>query len=309
MKFLMHEDIPRWYHIFWNNDICGLCIRVHRFFFAHCEHKNFEPYFKGIDKAVHYRPLFDSYEPMIGQTRFGINDSIVLIKEDAEWMTYRIKLPCILQTGNLACEKCDGTGRRYPEEPQCEEVCWQCDGTKTQRSHDYDEVQKTCFSLAIFLNALQFPIERDDIFTLEKQLFTLTSCCIQKAHGHSVGGYASPEFVRFWETLSNSSEHHVELPTVKDVMKKVHETLFGELKSYYRHGFDCWTRGGQIILRCPGDACEIHTDADRRIGNGHGEEITCHNLDSGVQQLTLLSGMAELSSLYDRMNLVAPKSQ
>lgn len=71
------------------------------------------------------------------------------------------------------------------------------------------------------------------------------------------------------------------------------------MDDYDIHGFRCYTRAGQFILSCPGNACEIHTENNQRRAGEGGDGITCHNLDSGVQQLTLLSGMGALSTLYD----------
>lgn len=298
MKFLMQEDIPRWYHFFWNSEKQGLFIRVHRFFFANCQHKNLEPYFSKIGDYLDYLPLFDSYEPRVGESRFGVNDSIILVAEDENWLTYQVKIPCILGNSKMACQHCDGTGRRYIDDPECEEPCLSCHGSKTKEVHNYKEVKEVCFSLAIFLNALEFPIDQD-VVTPEKQVFIVTSNCIRGSHGHSVGGYASPEFMRFLESFSKSDDESVKLESVEDVMKAVYTRLFGKLADYHRFGFRCYTRGGQVVLSCPGDACEIHTEHNRRVGSDYGEGITCHNLDSGVQQLTLLSGLGMLSSMCD----------
>ena len=80
-------------------------------------------------------------------------------------------------------------------------------------------------------------------------------------------------------------------------MKYVYCRLLGKEKDYGR--YSCYTRGGQVLLSCPGDATEIHTEDSRKIGDGTGEGITCHNLDSGIQQLTLLTGLSMLSTMYD----------
>ncbi|HEY1036974.1 MAG TPA: hypothetical protein VGE62_00140 [Candidatus Paceibacterota bacterium] len=293
MKTIEYEDIPRWYHLFWDRQAEGLFIRVHRFFLEKSEFKNWGPYFKGWDEKPSFLPLFDRCEPRLGQAFFGINDSIALVAQDAEWLTYRIKIPRVCFKSNSICARCLGKGKRdfYGD------VCYSCDGKGTDTFLDSMQIDEVCYSLAVFLTALKFPLKDCDVDTPHKQLFTVTSMAKATSHGHSVGGYASPEFLRFLESLSMSYDDWVNLPSAVEVMKMVHCRLFGKVHAFDR--FACYTRGGQIILDCPGDACQIHTEPDRRIGCGQGVGITCHNLDSAMQQLMLLAGMGEVTSLYD----------
>ncbi len=292
----MQEDIPRWYHLFWDRRRKGLMIRVHRFFLENHEFRDYNPYFKGLYDKPSFLPLFDKYESRLGQQYFGINDSISLIERDEEWMTYQIKIPSVVHWSNFVCTRCEGTRKRQPEE-HYDEDCYWCNGTGKEKNLDYIQISEVCFSLSIFLRALEFPLDDKEIKTPYKQLFTLSSISRAEAHGHSVGGYASPEFERFLESFSTSPEVCVEFPTAVSVMKEVHERMFCESRKFTRFG--CYTRGGQIVLDCPGDACQIHTEGNRSVGSGRGEGITCHNLDNSMEQLTLLSGMAEISSLYD----------
>lgn len=269
-------------------------------FLKNCKHNNYEPYFKHLYNKPSYLPLFDTYEPRLGQSSFGINSRIKLINEDDQWMTYLIEIPSMVHKSNFACMRCGGKGGK-----SYREKCADCKGTGRERILDYNQVEEVCYSLAVFLSALHFPIESGDTDTPYKQLFTLTSICEWKAHGHSVGGYASPEFLRFLESMSLSSNELVKLPSVTAVMRTVHKVIETELHRFDR--FSCYTRRGQIILDCPGNACQIHTEPDRRFGSGTGDNIVCHNLDTGMQQLTLLSGMGELSSLYDDWIINNPK--
>lgn len=295
-KFIMQQDIPRWYHLFWDRESRGLMIRVHRFFLENHEFKDYKPYFKGLYDKPRYLPLFDRYESRLGQQFFGINDSISLVERDDEWMTYQIKIPSVIHKSNFVCTRCEGMGKRQPLEIYYED-CYSCDGTGKEKTLDYVQISEVCFSLSIFLRALEFPLDDKDIETPYKQLFTLISISEAKAHGHSVGGYASPEFERFLESFSTSPEDYVEFQSVACVMKEVHERMFCGPSKFTRFG--CYTRGGQVVLDCPGDACQIHTEGNRSVGSRRGEGITCHNLDNSMEQLMLLSGMAEISSLYD----------
>jgi hypothetical protein len=53
---------------------------------------------------------------------------------------------------------------------------------------------------------------------------------------------------------------------------------------------------GGLCIDCPGDACGIHPDtyAEYDIKEGRGYKFTCHNVDTPMQQITLIAGLAAL---------------
>jgi hypothetical protein len=303
-KFILFTDIPRWYHLFWNRQLQALCISIHRFFLENCKRKDFAPYFRHLQSEPERLPLFDTYEAKLGQGSFGINNRIRLIEQNDQWVTYKIEISSMISVSDSVCTSCRGKIKRHPQNVYNEE-CHSCEGTGKETVFDFNKIGEISSSLAVFLNALQFPIEEGDADTPHKQLFTLTSGCEWRAHGHSVGGYASPEFLRFLESMSDSYDKMIVLPSVVKVMKHVHQIIYGKVHKFDR--FSCYTRRGQIILDSPGDACQIHTEPDRAYGSGAGDSITCHNLDTGMQQLMLLSGMGELASLYEDWIVTNPK--
>lgn len=294
-KLLIQEDLPRWYHLFWDRRKEGLCIRIHRFFLENCEFTDFHTHLSEFTERSSYLPLFDTCESRLAQPFFGINDSISLCDQDEEWMTYRIKIPQTILTSNFVCQYCEGTGKRKPEDLY-NEVCYSCKGEKTARYLDHIQIDEVCFSLSVLFKVLSFSCGDSDVPTVSKQLFELASLTQVGKCSHSVGGYTSPEFMRFLESFSVSYDNLIHFPTATEVMKKVN-VLMGSRERNNR--FACYTRGGQIILDCPGNACYLSTEGNRRIGSGNGGEISCHNLDGATQQLMLLCGLGEVASLYD----------
>jgi hypothetical protein len=294
-KLLTQEDVPRWYHLFWHRKKEGLFIRIHRFFLENCEYKDFEPYFREFVEKPGYLPLFDKCESRLAKPFFGINDSISLCEDDGEWMTYQIKIPSTLYVSNFVCQDCEGTGKMQPEE-FFNDSCRSCGGERTARYLDYIQIDETCFSLSMLFKALSFSYGDAEIPTDCKQLFTLTSLTKADRGGHSVGGYASPEFMRFLESFSTSYDNVAYFESAVEVMKKAKTRMRNKDRT---DRFACYTRGGQITLDCPGNACYLATEGGRRVGDEIGGEITCHNLDSAPQQLMLLCGLAEAVSLYD----------
>jgi hypothetical protein len=51
---------------------------------------------------------------------------------------------------------------------------------------------------------------------------------------------------------------------------------------------------GRFIMGCPGDACDIAIYPDSYYGPDEISNLGCHNLDTSIQQLILLSGLAAL---------------
>ena len=299
MKFLKNVDVPRWYSLYWDFEKSGLFIKIHTFFLEHTEFKNWEPYFSDVETRFSYEPLFDSYVPNLGRERFGLNNSITLVHSNENWLTYKIGLPSVNLITGRACPKCEATGKRYPEDTKSDEICMYCDGTKNESLLVFREIRMVCYSLRILLTALSIQLEID-IPTSEFQLFTIESSTGVGPHAHSVGGYMSPKMISFLETFSDSYDKRIHLPEIEKVMSLAHQQIHGEIKDYDKRSFRCYTRGGQIVLSCPGDACEIHNEINRAPLDGMGNDILCHNLDNPIQQLTLLSGLSALSTMFDR---------
>jgi hypothetical protein len=200
MKSLQYVDIPRWYSLFWDFDRAGLFIKIHTFFIKHTKYTNWQPYFFNIETEFNYEPLFDSYEPNLGRERFGVNDSITLVDSDQNWFMYRIKLPRIKYFTGMTCPNCDGTGKRYPNDKQSDDVCMFCAGTKKESTREHGEIRRVCYSLRILLTALSTQL-KSDVPSSEFQLFTITNSTHVGNHGHSVGGRMSPVAVKFFGNI------------------------------------------------------------------------------------------------------------
>jgi len=298
VKFLRHEDISRWYHFSWDEDARKFYIKISKSHIRGMEFRDFRRIFEHIEFSELYLPLLDRLECVIGRKTFGINDSIVRVSDDTNWLVYEIKIPCTVKVTGLTCQRCDGTGKRPLYYTGYDEPCYHCNGSGEEKLIDYTEINQVCLSLNILLSVLAYPNEDAGASSIELHLYTLTTCCIQGSQGHSVEGYASPEFVRFLRDVLGG--HTAHLKRVQVAMQYVHETLLGTVSKSQLYCFRCYIRSGQFCLSCPGNACEIHSE-NKSISTSRGDGITCHNLDSGVQQLTLLVGMACLSTLYDEL--------
>ena len=56
-----------------------------------------------------------------------------------------------------------------------------------------------------------------------------------------------------------------------------------------------WVRdNGWLSIGCSGDRTGLHPSSFGSIGIGRGYQFSCHNVDTSMQQLTLLVGLATL---------------
>ncbi|HZS42784.1 MAG TPA: hypothetical protein VFA52_01050 [Candidatus Paceibacterota bacterium] len=264
----MQTDIPRWFNLLWDFKKNGLFIQIHRPSIAFLDHyQDCTPLFRNVEDQFGFLPLFEKCECRLGEESFGINNAITLSETIGDWLSYRIKLP------------------RFDYREQ----------------YSRSEIAKVCFTLQVLLFALERPPLKE-LGQKETQLFTLGTCATADRHGHATGGHASPALVKFIEQQSDSYEKPMAFEPGIRAMKKAYATIHGKVESFNRNQFRSFFRGGQVLFACPGDACELHTDykgSIREMGDGYGTEIISHNLDGAHQQLTLLSGLGALTTVFD----------
>ncbi len=301
MKLPTYEDIPRWYTLFWDFEAKRLCIRIHAFFIAHVGRYGCDWMFDHVREGRDYLPLFEACETRLGKESFGMNDSIVLIDQDEEWLTYQIKLPCIKPRTHYACIKCEGTGKAIQEAWTTPGTCGYCNGSKKESRYVFWEINRVCVSLNALLRVLSLQLEEETPSDL-KQLFILTTCTGEGQHSHSTGGFASPSFVKFLRGHVSDGKKFVHLNAILTVMSDADEIMCDSAGGH--DGFRAYVSNGQVVLSCPGNACELSTDQPISGSDEMGSGISCHNLDSALQQLTLLAGFAALSTLCDQQKIV-----
>jgi hypothetical protein len=297
MKILLHENIPRWYVLWWDFSEKRLLIKIHRQFLQEMPHKDFTPYFGESVLNRSLDPLFDRYEAVIGKATFGYGDSITQIEADEHWLTYWIKIPRLRHQTGLICPACDGTGCRFFNGKPCEnEPCTDCHGTKKEEITNWAGAQKTAHSLSVLLSALEFPLDKET-GCREMQLISITASSGGRDHCF-LGGQMSPYFIDGLRTLSSNSKDHYHLDKVTKAQVDAWLQMFGRLGYYAENSFNSWVAGGNLMISCPGDACEVHPSPYvQDIRPGYGVELTCHNLDSPHQLLCLISGLGAATSL------------
>ena len=290
MKVLHLDNMSRWYALWWDTAEKCLFIKIYRHFINAFEYPDLARLFWTLENEGG-EDLFTKCETRLGQRTFGYGQHIQQTSEDTKTITYKITIPQILFETGKACQECGGTGERS-EGQRC---IW-CNGTKREKVHVWKNANQLCESLQVLFSALYFhqEVETD---SKEYQWFTVTAGIGDR--GCYLGGELSPAFV---DLLRSKSRSRLELKEVTDAQMSAFEQMMGASRLYDRYCFNAWLDNGNLVINCPGDACGIHPSPSvQNIHSGCGVEITCHNLDSPHQLITLLCGWGAVARMF--MNL------
>lgn len=151
------------------------------------------------------------------------------------------------------------------------------------------EMRARC-NLYILFFILNYP--KIETSSTKKQLIVIECLCLPTgdrsfAQG-SLSASLSPTAVSWIRT---QPQGHIE--PIIDAMRIAHDHLW---KSHFSERFGAYHRGeGFFWLDVPGDACDIAPE--RYHDDETGYCLVPHNVDSGVQQITFLVGLAKLHEL------------
>lgn len=104
------------------------------------------------------------------------------------------------------------------------------------------------------------------------------------------------DWIRHAFTISQGKESYDILP-VREAMTNAYSQMYPSCKSY---DYDCqvWYRPPcYIFLQVPGNACDISPNI-KSYDSKLGYELHPHNVDSPIQQIAFLVGIARLCDLY-----------
>ncbi|MDO8470280.1 MAG: hypothetical protein Q7S84_04700 [bacterium] len=118
-------------------------------------------------------------------------------------------------------------------------------------------------------------------------------------HG-DYGGALDGRYAAAVRTVLTCFPEYARIPEVEDAMVKAYHRMMG-VRSFEKSSFRAQVQSadGWFVTNCPGSRSGLHPahDAYRDIGKGWGYEFQCANVDTPVQQLTLLAGLAALITL------------
>ncbi len=134
----------------------------------------------------------------------------------------------------------------------------------------------------------------------EGQLLVVEGVCLPDPGPDSLGGASSgslsasitPDVCR-WLAAQPHDEH---CQPIVDAMRAADGFMWEGRDSGYRFG--AWCRQPKWLnLSVPGNACGLDPDGYNQANDDSGYELVPHNVDSTLQQLTLLVGLAKLHDL------------
>lgn len=283
-KYIVRESVPCWYELIWR-ETKGMILRIHtEFVNGVALIPNNAPIVEHImnDKGFGFRE--SSF--VFGQD-MGFNKALPFVGEQNGFLEYTIPTPLVRKPTGKACRSCKGTGDGGA---YTDRSCFYCNGEREEVIYDYSDAYAVSASLGLLFAFMRFP-EVETTCSLP-QLMLIETVTIRENHGGSLYGEFSKDLVRFLRSLAQPCE----IKSMVSVMQAVWEKMDGRMQGFYEHSFRSHLRdSGRLIVDCPGDACGLHPDMHYSGGND-GYKFNCHNTDTMMQQLVLLSALAELQS-------------
>ena len=290
IKMLTYENIPCWYELSWNESEKALVLSIHRDFIKN-QKTDLEsaPIVKMMAERLSLQPFAGDFTRNIG---FG--GIFERIREEDGFIQFRARIPQVKKNTGNKCKECKGTGER--KWGGYKDKCLYCDGTGKEWTMDWKEVKAISASLTL----LTIYMRHCEIETPAQhpQLMTFQTITEEGMHGGSISGDTSIPLYNF---LLETFGEHVVLTEAIRAMKIAHGTMVGN-QELYQYSFNAYVQKGHFIINCPGDACGLHP-SDWYAHEGRGYEFSCHNVDSAIQQITLLVGLATLNDMARKANL------
>jgi len=289
MKLMRYDRIPRRYHLRWDSNHGVIVIQVHRdcLHFVKVISKD-APWVQNIIQTHDLDTLFDSFSGDLSGNSFGFNNTLQKINEAGEYLEFQVSLPQIKIPTCFECQECAGTGKEIDGYREGDK-CLRCDGEGIRSVYDWRSAYTVTSSLGLLFTVLDFDEETS---AKESQDVTISVIARHGDHGSSIDGYFGVDFLDY--ISSNPFElKRVILKNVLEAMASSQEKMFLDGLAHARGEIRVDHSSSSIGLTVPGDACGINTGFHERRP-GEGREFTCHNVDSPLQALTLLAGLASL---------------
>lgn len=276
----IEKNMPCWYELGWNEEIKSLILRVHQAFVKEAK------VFSSNDLMVwsYKRELnLSSYSHDFSGEYFGFDNAFKKRGESGEFIEYEIKIPNLGIEVN--CDYCSCSGKNSFNEP-----CPICRGRKRKISYDYKPVLAISASFTIFFKLAYFGRSMK-ISSKQFQLFEIETVTERSSvgNGSAINGWFSEQLTAWLRGLQDGS-----LTDIILAMKIANSQMFNNKNGIFESlQFDADIgKKGRLILKCPGDASGIYP-----LSNDQGKEDyifgSC-NMDSSVQQITVLTGLAAL---------------
>jgi len=286
-KHIVREDIPCWYELSWLKEKTSIILRIHKDFIKTAR---VIPQDAPIVKDFMESFKFSKFASDLNGD-FGFDNAFVFKGVNGDFVEFSVPVPKVKKATGEKCHRCKGTGRdTVMEELGDKRKCDFCDGTGEKYFLDWRAAFAVSASFNIFFSLARYP--ESETSSLVPQLMVIYVVTNNDMHGGSLGGEFS---IPFCEWLK-SFEEGTHFPDVLEAMQATEKKMFGK-ERYLNFGFKAYMlRKGGVVLDVPGNACGIYNPPEHDYGlpRKEGCKFECHNVDSPMQQLTLLVGLAML---------------
>lgn len=285
-KRLARGDIlPRWWGISWDKERIALRVQVHRFFLERDRRASIPPYGEATVSLLD--SLGFGLSDFCGDLRdlfgFGINRAFVPVETpDPHFAEFLVPYPQVDHVVG-ACDRCDEYGGT--------EHCIACQGTGERREIDWKAAHAVSVSLHLFFHMVQFP---DSLVAGdEPQLME-----IEVSAGHDRAAI-SGEFSLPFRSWLSSRLCQSRIDEAEHAMVQAYTRLFGlppmdlsRAEFQFRAGIDF--DPGWLNMSCPGLSGGASIHPNHSSFRNPGYEFLSHGVDTPMQTLTLLAGLAAL---------------
>ena len=246
---------------------------------------------KNLSSAIFVKELLGDHKfksfSLLGNDYFGYDQAFKKNEETEKTISYLIEIPVLPKESSLPCVHCLGTGwdRTFGHE------CFWCHGKKRETRYDWKPFFAISASLQIFSFIAETSVPRK--ICKDSQLLTFQIFCGMKMNSFPIFGSYGYDFCNWL----NSFPEYYSFEKIKETMSQTYEHIFKEKKDW--HFFDAYVgKDAWLIIDCPGEASGLHpTKFGWNKKKSQGQQYSCHNIDSPIQQLILLVALAGLSDL------------
>ena len=309
--FIEQENMPCIYEFSFDAKALAIVVR------AHNEFMNRWPKFLGeapivqtFMKQFGFSAFNDGYKG-----DFGFDSAFKRVGTKDDFAVFSVPIPVVQKVAKKVCPICAGdkkslfgncvrcNGRGVLNVP-CRECggtaklddgfeCLFCMGKGKETFFDWKPVFAISASFTLFSELASFKMEKTEATSAQfPQLILVNTITQQNSHGGSLGGIYSIPLTRWLSSL----EPHVEITEMTAAMVRAWEKMFRKVDEYDRHSFyaNVTNKNGWLNVSCSGDRCGLHPADSWGPRPSEGYKFACHNVDTPMQQLTLLAGLAAL---------------
>ncbi len=263
MKFTEHDPIPAWYKISSRHEGKGITLSVHRTALEEMRAIDWEKAPIAPDLKKSYG-LPDFTPPNDGDWGFG-NAMKSVESEDPSWVVWDIPFPVLKPKSR--------------EDP--------ASGVVTIRA-------------SLYIASTALSIFKGDTGWHTNQLIEIKNICLPQKDQWACGSLSAtltPDAIRWLKKQEHNSEL---LPVVKE-MKAADQYLWPH-NSDRMYWFRAHCRQPKWInFTIPGNACGLDPDGYYDEKSDDGYKLVPHNVDSSLQQLTFLVGLAKLHDMMEEV--------